>query len=51
MMRLFRRWIARAVLSLSIVAATVGASYGRDASCSDISPAQQISDVAWRART
>ncbi|WP_316397131.1 sulfonate ABC transporter substrate-binding protein [Bradyrhizobium sp. 33ap4] len=30
MMRLFRRWIARAVLSLSIVAATVSASYGQE---------------------
>ncbi|MGX1104596.1 MULTISPECIES: sulfonate ABC transporter substrate-binding protein [Bradyrhizobium] len=30
MTRLFRRWIARAVLSLSIVAATVGASYGQE---------------------
>ncbi|ODM82271.1 sulfonate ABC transporter substrate-binding protein [Bradyrhizobium elkanii] len=30
MTRLFRRWIARAVLSLSIVAATVSASYGED---------------------
>ncbi|MVT70036.1 aliphatic sulfonate ABC transporter substrate-binding protein [Bradyrhizobium pachyrhizi] len=30
MTRLFRRWIARAVLSLSIVAATVSASYGQE---------------------
>ncbi|MGN8544893.1 sulfonate ABC transporter substrate-binding protein [Bradyrhizobium sp. 13971] len=30
MTRLFRRWIARAVLSLSIVAATVSASYGEE---------------------
>ncbi|WP_050631822.1 sulfonate ABC transporter substrate-binding protein [Bradyrhizobium viridifuturi] len=30
MTRLFRRWIARAVLSVSIVAATVSASYGQD---------------------
>ncbi|MCC8983565.1 sulfonate ABC transporter substrate-binding protein [Bradyrhizobium acaciae] len=30
MTRLFRRWIARAVLSVSIVAASVGASYGQD---------------------
>ncbi|KWV58033.1 ABC transporter substrate-binding protein [Bradyrhizobium macuxiense] len=30
MTRLFRRWIARAVLSLSVVAATVGASYGQE---------------------
>ncbi|MBR1159180.1 sulfonate ABC transporter substrate-binding protein [Bradyrhizobium elkanii] len=30
MTRLFRRWVARAVLSLSIVAATVSASYGED---------------------
>ncbi|BBB97076.1 sulfonate transport system substrate-binding protein [Bradyrhizobium japonicum] len=30
MTRLFRRWIARGVLSLSIVAATVSASYGED---------------------
>ncbi|MBR0798343.1 sulfonate ABC transporter substrate-binding protein [Bradyrhizobium jicamae] len=30
MRRLFRRWIARAVLSLSMVAATVGVSYGQD---------------------
>ncbi|MCA6103229.1 sulfonate ABC transporter substrate-binding protein [Bradyrhizobium australafricanum] len=30
MTRLFRRWIARAVLSLSIVAATVGVSYGQE---------------------
>ncbi|WP_375778854.1 sulfonate ABC transporter substrate-binding protein [Bradyrhizobium sp. ma5] len=30
MTRLFRRWVARAVLSVSIVAATVGASYGQE---------------------
>ncbi|KRQ04314.1 sulfonate transport system substrate-binding protein [Bradyrhizobium sp. USDA 4518] len=30
MTRLFRRWVARAVLSLSIVAATVSASYGQE---------------------
>jgi sulfonate transport system substrate-binding protein len=30
MTRLFRRWIAYAVLSVSMVAATVGASYGED---------------------
>ena len=30
MTRLFRRWIAYAVLSVSMVAATVGASYGQD---------------------
>ncbi|MFN5279808.1 sulfonate ABC transporter substrate-binding protein [Bradyrhizobium sp.] len=30
MTRLFRRWVARAVISVSIVAATVGASYGQD---------------------
>ncbi|MHC2331934.1 sulfonate ABC transporter substrate-binding protein [Bradyrhizobium sp. USDA 4454] len=30
MTRLFRRWVARAVLSVSIVAASVGASYGQD---------------------
>ncbi|MFQ3459821.1 sulfonate ABC transporter substrate-binding protein [Bradyrhizobium sp. UFLA01-814] len=30
MTRSFRRWVARAVLSLSIVAATVGASYGQE---------------------
>lgn len=30
MTRLFRRWIAHAVLSISIVAATVSASYGED---------------------
>ncbi|NEU96785.1 sulfonate ABC transporter substrate-binding protein [Bradyrhizobium uaiense] len=30
MTRLFRRWVARAVLSISIVAASVGASYGQD---------------------
>ncbi|WP_407166935.1 sulfonate ABC transporter substrate-binding protein [Bradyrhizobium sp. ORS 111] len=30
MTRLLQRWVARAVLSLSIVAATVGASYGQD---------------------
>ncbi|MCA3576997.1 MAG: sulfonate ABC transporter substrate-binding protein [Bradyrhizobium sp.] len=27
---MFRRWVARAVISVSIVAATVGASYGQD---------------------
>ncbi|UGY00785.1 sulfonate ABC transporter substrate-binding protein [Bradyrhizobium quebecense] len=30
MTRLFRRWVARAVLSVSIVAASVGASYGQE---------------------
>ena len=30
MTRLFRRWVARAVLSVSIVAATVSVSYGQD---------------------
>ena len=30
MTRLFRRWVARAVLSVSIVAATVSASYGEE---------------------
>ena len=30
MMRLVKSWIARAILSISIVAATVGASYGED---------------------
>ncbi|MHC2433030.1 sulfonate ABC transporter substrate-binding protein [Bradyrhizobium sp. USDA 4451] len=30
MTRLFRRWVARAVLSVSIVAASVGATYGQD---------------------
>ncbi|MGY4477084.1 sulfonate ABC transporter substrate-binding protein [Bradyrhizobium sp. USDA 3364] len=30
MTRLFRRWVARAVLSVSIVAAAVGASYGQE---------------------
>src|SRR5438105_11491724 len=30
MTRLFQRWIASAVLSISMVAATVGASYGQD---------------------
>ncbi|WP_375787419.1 sulfonate ABC transporter substrate-binding protein [Bradyrhizobium sp. Pha-3] len=30
MTRLLRRWVARAVLSVSIVAATVGASYGQE---------------------
>lgn len=30
MTRSFRRWVARAVLSVSIVAATVGASYGQE---------------------
>ena len=30
MTRLFRRWVARAVISVSIVAATVGASNGQD---------------------
>ena len=30
MKRLVQRWIAHAVLSISLVAATVGASYGED---------------------
>ncbi|MCA6123141.1 hypothetical protein J6500_14730 [Bradyrhizobium sp. WSM 1704] len=49
MTRLFRRWIAYAVLSVSMVAATVGACYGEDKVVTVT--AKHNSDVAWRPGT
>lgn len=48
MMRLLQRWIAGAVLSVTLVAAIVSACYGRE----KIVPKPiKISDVAWRPGT
>jgi sulfonate transport system substrate-binding protein len=67
MRRIIQRWITSAVLSVSIVAAAVSASYGQDKVVIHIADQQQvtdtffalglipkqikISDVAWRPGT